>query len=89
MSIPRTPDGGIDLRAFDVPAGITIYRSGLCYASVCSALPEDAVDAAMRAYPTGVSSTWQRAGEAFATGEPNPCPCNVHPDTHRHYLYAC
>lgn len=67
-----------------------IYKVGLCYASVCSSLPIEEVKRRMAndTFPTGVGP-WTYTGEAFCTGEPNPCPCNEYPDTHKHYLFSC
>jgi len=67
-----------------------IYAEGVCTASVCSSLPMAEVQKRMRAHDTGISSPWEWAeAEDFATGHPNPCPCNKQPDTHRHYLFHC
>jgi len=66
----------------------TPYSVGLCYASVCT----DDDDATMLAsinlsHPTGVGE-WQIADEPFASGDPNPCPCN-HDAAKRHVLVVC
>lgn len=67
-----------------------IYAMGICSASVCSSLPMADVQARMRSLETGVESRWEWAElENFRLGEPNPCPCNKKPDTHRHYLFHC
>lgn len=88
-TIPRLADGSIDAAAFDEPAGIEIYSHGLCFASVCSALPVDEVKRLMAAYPTGVSSQWTLSDdETFRNGSPHPCPCEAK-STHTHYLFSC
>lgn len=67
---------------------VTVYLEGLVYASVCTALDDEATDTAMAARPTGRSGGWQRSKDAtFQGGEPNPCPCDTTPETRRHVLY--
>lgn len=69
---------------------LTIYGEGICYASVCTSLPDDEVDARMAARPTGASHGWARSADAtFAGGQPNPCPCDTEPATRRHILFEC
>jgi len=66
-----------------------VYANGLVHCSVCSSLPEE--DVVLRvniANPTGVTP-WRIVEEKFKTGEPNPCPCDKYPDTHKHYLFTC
>lgn len=66
------------------------YSVGLCYASVCTTL-RDTDEIAHRLnteHPTGIAP-WTYSGEAFRTGQPNPCPCSNHPETHQHYLLSC
>jgi len=66
------------------------YSVGIVSASVCSSLsPEETADRLNRECPTGISSPWQISSEAFRTGEPNPCPCEDAPATHKHYLFSC
>ncbi len=68
-----------------------IYSEGTIHISVCSSLsPEEIVDRANRDYPSGVTSNWQLSEDKlFASGQPNPCPCEQHPETHKHYLLNC
>lgn len=71
---------------------ITIYAVGVCAASACAAndVPLEAVAARANAeHPTGVGPWAVSGDEAFAGGEPNPCPCNDKPATHRHILLNC
>lgn len=72
---------------------ITVYAVGMCAASACAAndVPLEAVEARVNAeHPTGIASRWRvSADAAFAGGEPNPCPCNDKPATHRHILLNC
>jgi hypothetical protein len=63
---------------------------GILYCSVCSTLsPEETTAKLNEEHPTGISSGWKLAGESFVSGEPNPCPCERHPETHKHYLFIC
>ena len=69
------------------------YAVGICTASVC--FPQGMSKAEVErqinaAYPTGISSRWQfSTSKAFATGQPNPGPCNDKPETHVHRLMEC
>ena len=66
-----------------------IYATGLCSASVCSSLPQREVERRMAGEMTGVGPWLFAHGEKFATGQPNPCPCNKQPETHKHFLFHC
>lgn len=64
------------------------YSVGVCYASVCTSIDDDAATARLNLLrPTGVGP-WHIAAEPFAGGEPNPFPC---PDREgsRHVLFVC
>lgn len=64
------------------------YSVGLCYASVCTNVDDDAATYQLNwQHPTGVTP-WQIADEPFASGEPNPTPCTDRPDC-RHILFVC
>ena len=65
-----------------------VYNEGLCYASVCSSLPVEEVQARMQRRPSGTTRGWRLSEEAFAGGQPNPCPCDQRPDTHKHYVFV-
>lgn len=67
------------------------YAVGLVAASVCTSLSlEEATERLNSEHPTGISSHWQPSkDERFHTGQPNPCPCQQNPDTHKHYLFNC
>ena len=65
-----------------------IYSEGLCFASVCSNLPQAEVERRMYAWPTGVAQRWKLYEGGFRTGQTNPCQCNEHPDR-KHYLFSC
>jgi len=70
-------------------ARVQLYKVGLCYASVCAAAdvePEEIEREVNAQYPTGISSRWQVSDEPFASGAPNPSPCNTEPDARRHWL---
>ena len=66
-----------------------VYLEGLVSASVCSSLSQEETIARMKARITGITSRWELSIKPFRTGETNPCPCNNHPDTHKHYLFVC
>jgi hypothetical protein len=67
---------------------LTVYAEGLCYASVCTSLPDEQADAMMANRPSGTRNGWQRSKDThFHGGLPNPCPCERDPDTRRHILY--
>lgn len=69
----------------------TPYAMGLAYASVCTSLTDAEATQRLNAqHPTGVGP-WQVSAKGhFADGvSPNPCPCDRHPDTHRHILFEC
>ncbi len=73
---------------------IDVYEggSGLCYLSVCSNEPiAETIAKANYEFPTGLHQrSWRLSpDERFKSGAPNPCPCNLHPDTHKHYLLEC
>lgn len=66
------------------------YSVGICYASVCTELSLKEATARLNCeQPTGLDHGWHIADEPFGSGESNPCPCNTHPETHKHYLFAC
>ena len=68
----------------------TIYRQGICMASVCSSLGKEETVSRMASIPSGTTAGWLFCdNETFHTGEPNPCPCNEKPETHKHYLFEC
>ena len=70
-------------------ADFMVYTEGLCYASVCSSLAQAEVVARMRRRPCGTTGGWVLSDhKEFAEGKPNPCPCEQHPKTHKHYLFA-
>jgi len=73
-------------------ADITLYSVGLCYASACAANdvpPEEIVARANAEHPTGVGPWTLSYDETFASGDPNPNPCNDKPGTHQHVLLNC
>jgi hypothetical protein len=71
-------------------ARVLIYALGPMACSACAPAqltPEEVTAAVNRQEPTGISSVWQISNEpAFASGEPNPGPCDQDPGTRRHYL---
>ena len=67
------------------------YAIGIAAASVCSSLSLEETGRRLNdESPTGIPSPWQPSGDAeFRSGEPNPCPCERNPETHKHYLFEC
>lgn len=68
-----------------------VYSIGMVYASVCTSLSDKEATKRLNAeHPTGISSQWAVSKSAtFRDGRPNPCPCEQHPETHRHILFEC
>lgn len=75
-----------------MPEELTVYRNGPVYCSVCTNITsrrriEELLN---QKNPTGISSMWGfSANKNFASGDPNPCPCEKKPTTHTHYLMSC
>lgn len=71
---------------------IHVYTAGICSASVCAPkeMSVEAVTEELNAtHPTGIESRWSLSTDpTFATGQPNPCPCEINP-LRLHYLFAC
>lgn len=70
---------------------VQVYAWGLCAMSVCApeGTPREEIEReANRQFPTGISSRWEIADEPFATGEPNPSPCNSS-EGRQHWLLEC
>jgi hypothetical protein len=68
-----------------------VLTFGLIYASVCTSLGEQETTERLNlTHPTGLSWGWTPSTDArFVTGQPNPCKCEIQPDTHEHRLYTC
>lgn len=67
---------------------VVVFSEGLFYASACTALGDEATDAAMAARPATGTRGWIRSADThFDGGATNPCPCEEYPDTRRHILY--
>lgn len=78
-------EGGTDMREdYDV----RVYSAGLCYASVCTRLSDaETIERANQQEPTGIPPGWSISSDpTFIGGASNPCPCDHHPETHRHVL---
>lgn len=58
---------------------VQIMAWGLVYLTVCAPVGTDTavlMDEANRQHPTGILSSWRVSTDrTFATGQPNPCPC--------------
>jgi hypothetical protein len=68
------------------------YVIGVMYASICTSLPiEEAVKRMNEEHPAGtLMNSWELCRDkTFRTGQPNPCQCPDHPETHKHYLLNC
>jgi hypothetical protein len=72
---------------------VLVYSLGIVACSVCA--PTDMPPAMVVAEvnmqePTGISSDWTLdEAPAFHTGQPNPSPCDKHPEVRTHYLLKC
>lgn len=70
---------------------VVVYSHGPVYLSACAPAGMAVADIERNvnmSHPTGISSQWALASTPFASGEPNPCPCND--DAGRlHYLLSC
>ena len=75
----------------EAPA-VIVYAVGLCAASAC-ALNESSKDdierAVNREHMTGLDHRWTISEENFASGLPNPCPCDKEPEVRKHWLLSC
>lgn len=77
-----------DWEAANQSGELIVYSEGLCYASVCTSLDDEELDLRMAARPATATRGWVRSEDShFTGGEPNPCPCDQRPDTHRHVLF--
>lgn len=71
---------------------LIVYSNGLVCCSVCTNIESIAMieNLTNLQNPTGIGSRWKVSDAiAFDSGEPNPCPCNDKPETHKHYLLVC
>lgn len=70
---------------------LVVYAEGMLACSVCAAADLNADQVAElvnRLNPAGTTNGWGIADEPFATGSPNPCPCDDNPGR-RHWLLYC
>ncbi len=69
------------------------YSVGPLSASVCAdnSLTPDEVERIFNLVsPSGTTNGWKISEDTyFAQGKPNPCPCDQHPETRKHYLFEC
>lgn len=72
---------------------VEVYHVGLVCLSACAPkdMPIEEVESLINVqHPTGIASAWRKSKDpTFKAGEPNPCPCNDHPDGRVHYLLEC
>jgi len=86
----KSPGGDVMKTEWSKDKEFIIYSLGIVCMSVCSSLsPEEVEKRANQESPTGISSRWTITKDKFIGGEPNPCPCNISPYTHKHYLLTC
>ena len=72
------------------PDDFALYSMGLVQASVCTSLDDATATERLNAeHAAGTQLGWLIAPDNFADGTPNRCPCNTHPETHRHLLFYC
>lgn len=69
------------------------YAVGICKASVCAdkkLKPKEVEKIFNVMNPAGTRHGWKLSKDRhFSGGEPNPCPCDQHPETRKHYLFEC
>lgn len=69
------------------------YSIGLIAASVCAdnlLAPEEVEKEFNRISPSGTTNGWKISEDTnFRQGKPNPCQCDQHPETRKHYLFEC
>jgi len=67
------------------------YAVGIISASVCTSLPlEEAMKRLNEQEPLDGGLRWEKSTDkTFKSGQPNPCPCEQNPKTHKHYLFNC
>lgn len=71
-------------------ADFTVYAAGPVFCSVCTTLDPEAAAVRLNAeHPAGTKEGWGVHPKGFRDGQPNPCPCDTHPETHRHMLFSC
>lgn len=71
---------------------LQIYANGIVHCSVCTNVKsrKRIEELTNLKNPTGISSRWEiSTDKTFCGGEPNPCPCERKPKTHKHYLMEC
>jgi hypothetical protein len=71
---------------------VKVYKEGLCAVSVCAdkgMTKEEVAEEVNALNSTGIGSQWSVTDETFATGEPNPCPCNDDPENKEHWVLHC
>jgi Zn-finger protein len=76
----------------EVTEELIVYTNGVCHCSVCTNIKslkriEELVN---QKNFTGIENKWKfDRTPYFAQGQPNPCPCEQKPLTHKHYLMVC
>lgn len=72
---------------------VYVYASGLLSCSVCAPSTMTAEEVAVvvnSLHPTGIDSGWRKSSDTtFASGQPNPCPCDREPERRQHWLLNC
>lgn len=71
-------------------AGVTVYYRGAFVAAVCAPtamLLTHVIAEVERLYPCPTNRGWKNtSSDRFSDGQESPCPCNRHPESHRHWL---
>lgn len=73
-----------------MPVDFEVYSIGMCCASVCTTLSDEAATLRLNLEEPATPAVWAiSADKTFHSGQPNPNPCENSPDTHRHILFNC
>lgn len=70
---------------------VEVYSVGLCFASACASIDttrEEVEETVNWQHPTGLESRWRIHDGCFASGDPNPNPCESD-NTKQHWLLSC
>jgi hypothetical protein len=91
MELEKTAKEAENKRKANSKEYFEIYSNGLIHCSVCTdGSIERATELVNIENPVGAGpQKWAVVDKEFSTGEPNPCPCNDHPDKRIHILFTC
>lgn len=70
---------------------VKVVRNSICECVACTLLTDPAeIEREVNAVnPTGIDSPWRIHPGPFASGQPNPCPCDGNYPNRKHYLLSC